>query len=104
MPYLRPLRHGSSVTEYFLGCDPGLGHITGNCCNEPGKPCYEGEGDCDRDSHCAGDLVCGKDNCRRFNPASPATHDCCEKSRCTITAGCGTPYHDDVILDVWIKR
>ena len=35
-----------------------------DCCSlgEHGA-CAEGEGDCDSDSECAGDLVCGDDNC-----------------------------------------
>ena len=27
------------------------------------SPCEENEGDCDNDSHCNGDLKCGKNNC-----------------------------------------
>jgi len=38
-------------------CDGG-----DSCCTEE-FPCGEDEGDCDKDSDCAGDLVCGKDNC-----------------------------------------
>ena len=33
-----------------------------NCCSEE-CPCQEGEGDCDQDSHCLGDLVCGTGTC-----------------------------------------
>ena len=36
-----------------------------------------GEGDCDSDSDCAGDLVCGTDNCQDFDSAFSSTHDCC---------------------------
>ena len=40
------------------------------------SPCEENEGDCDNDSHCNGDLKCGKDNC----PANfHASADCCYK-------------------------
>ena len=36
--------------------------------------CGEGEGDCDRDSECAGSLVCGSNNC----PWGPGDgDDCC---------------------------
>ena len=36
--------------------------------------CGEGEGDCDRDSECAGSLVCGRNNC----PWGPGDgDDCC---------------------------
>ena len=38
-------------------------------------PCAINQGDCDKNSECQGDLVCGKDNC----PAPfPSTADCCE--------------------------
>ena len=34
------------------------------CCSEEGRGlCKIGDGDCDRDSDCEGDLVCGRDNC-----------------------------------------
>ena len=37
-----------------------------------------GEGDCDSDSQCAGDLVCGTDNCIVFDTAWPdSAFDCC---------------------------
>merc|ERR1719481_36439 len=57
------------------GCDGGS-----SCCKNGN--CHAGEGDCDRDSDCYGDLVCGKDNCKSggwwgdrssFQP----TDDCC---------------------------
>ena len=31
-------------------------------CNDPACPCDLGEGDCDRDSQCKGNLVCGRNN------------------------------------------
>ena len=34
----------------------------GGFCDDPACPCYAGEGDCDSDDQCAGDLVCGHDN------------------------------------------
>ena len=41
----------------------------------PQHPCGLGEGDCDEDRHCRGDLVCGEDNC----PASSIDYlDCCQ--------------------------
>ena len=33
-----------------------------NCCTSS-NPCGEGKGDCDNDSECQGNLVCGLDNC-----------------------------------------
>ena len=43
------------------------------CCNAT-APCGLGEGDCDKDADCAGDLVCGTDNCA----AGSSKMDCCE--------------------------
>merc|ERR1712223_1015832 len=62
-----------------------------NCCKSS-NPCSIGEGDCDKDSHCAGNLVCGKNNCKQFDNAwSDASFDCCEEanqgdSRCDASA------------------
>ena len=45
-----------------------------DCCGH--IRCEEGEGHCKNDDQCAGDLVCGKDNC----PAPFYSHqDCCMK-------------------------
>ena len=48
-----------------------------SCCN-PSNQCYEGEGDCDKNSDCAGDLVCGKNNCG--DAWSNKAYDCCTKA------------------------
>ena len=51
-----------------------------SCCAHD-NPCYEGGGDCDRDSDCIGSLKCGNNNCRNefssdgSNWSSAA--DCC---------------------------
>jgi hypothetical protein len=48
----------------------------GECCSVA-APCAINEGDCDRDSECQGNLVCGSNNC----PAPfPKGADCCESS------------------------
>ena len=44
-------------------------------CEENGRICQEGEGDCDLDSHCEGSLRCGTDNCGK--PGWPSGADCC---------------------------
>jgi len=44
------------------------------CCSEE-RPCGVGEGDCDNDNECEGELTCGRNNCADF-PSSRA--DCCE--------------------------
>ena len=52
-------------------CDPALDDLS--CCTDDSQ-CGLGEGDCDSDSHCAGDLTCGTDNCA----AGASYMDCCE--------------------------
>ena len=54
-------------------CDPAFND--GSCCTSD-SPCGLGEGDCDSDSDCAGDLTCGNDNC---DPTYGAESwlDCC---------------------------
>ena len=37
----------------------------------------EGEGDCDSNSDCVGDLLCGSNNCDPENPVLSPTDDCC---------------------------
>ena len=39
--------------------------------------CGVGEGDCDSDAQCEGDLVCGTDNCQDFDSSLPHAMDCC---------------------------
>merc|ERR1711983_167503 len=61
-----------------------VGSTDWNCCSD-GNPCNKGEGDCDKDSHCAAGLKCGKDNCKDFNPAAHSTADCCyEAASCAV--------------------
>ena len=51
-----------------------------DCCNRTNK-CGVGEGDCDSDDDCKGNLVCGADNCRgsTFDP----NDDCCSPEATT---------------------
>jgi len=57
-------------------CDGGVGKDA--CCSSDNK-CGLGEGDCDGNADCQGDLVCreGLNNCRLFNPNAKADADCC---------------------------
>ena len=56
-------------------CDGGLRNETRECCSVS-SPCKEGQGDCDTDEECRGDLVCGRNNCgNKFDWKSA---DCCE--------------------------
>merc|ERR1712032_108828 len=67
-----------------MGTDNGLcGAGSDNGCANMGI----GDGDCDQDSDCAGDLRCGTDNCNYFRPSGgwpsssahswDTTDDCC---------------------------
>ena len=59
-----------------LACSGERG--TGECCTRE-SPCKVGGGDCDKDEDCAGDLVCGKNNCQDFNWLARSSYDCCIK-------------------------
>merc|ERR1711970_712759 len=50
----------------------------GKCCTD-GTPCKEGEGDCEVDNECTGDLVCGNNNCKDFASFFHEKDDCCIK-------------------------
>ena len=48
-----------------------------DCCTSS-EPCAIGEGGCNGDDECEGNLVCGTDNCIMFNTAwAESTYDCC---------------------------
>ena len=49
----------------------------GDSCCSVTSPCKEGEGDCDSNLHCEGDLLCGANNCDLNNPGFDTTDDCC---------------------------
>jgi len=52
-------------------------HGADNGCCTDDNPCGIGDGDCDYDSHCARDLVCGESNCKGFGEAD----DCCMQQK-----------------------
>ena len=50
------------------------------CCESEdpeGSKCTEGQGDCDSDDGCAGNLVCGSNNCRNYHRDASPYDDCC---------------------------
>ena len=52
-----------------------------NCCTSS-NPCGINQGDCDSDSECNGDLICGNDNCIDLWPSfGNANADCCIDGR-----------------------
>merc|ERR1711970_1344474 len=53
------------------------------CCTD-GTPCKEGEGDCEVDNECTGDLVCGNNNCKDFASFFHEKDDCCIKPESII--------------------
>ena len=52
--------------------------VDGGCCTKE-NPCSIGDGDCDNDDHCAGDLTCGKGNCMWGG-----NDDCCTGTKGTL--------------------
>ena len=62
-----------STARSGLGCDDGTGGY--DCCSASYK-CGEGEGDCDNDNECLGNLLCGTDNCDQSLGFGPS-YDCC---------------------------
>lgn len=73
-------REGCLPVEALMRCNPYQGNAVVDCCT-PDKPCAEGEGDCDTDDDCQGDLVCYHnmlldenlwwvDTCQRKQPKS----------------------------------
>jgi len=71
-------------------CD-GYDNFDRECCSTA-APCAINEGDCDKDSECQGNLICGKNNCPstvwdrstvQIVPSFfPSTADCCEGKNC----------------------
>merc|ERR1712106_288246 len=61
----------------------GRNYSGGKECCESEDPentkCTEGQGDCDSDAGCAGDLVCGRNNCRQYHSNASSKDDCCTK-------------------------
>merc|ERR1711920_544494 len=62
---------------YGKSCD-GYDDFDRECCSTA-APCAINEGDCDKDSECQGNLICGRNNCPSF---FPSTADCCEGKNC----------------------
>ena len=93
--------HSGSLTIYQTY--PSVGQ---DCClsaRDGSRLCQEKEGDCGRDSDCAGLLVCGKDNCiSQFNwpVGDPGLYDyeddCCTR-KCTPQTPCT---HGEVRVDI----
>ena len=77
---LLQIQHYYVTTILLVKCNPTDNPTDFNwgCCTEM-DPCYKGRGDCDKDSECVGDLVCGNNNCG--DGAHPEL-DCCVDKEC----------------------
>lgn len=62
-------------------CNPKTWSSYDKECCSVNEPCGYGEGDCDVDDECAGELVCGKNNCLRLGTTFKKGSDCCELPR-----------------------
>ena len=51
-----------------------------SCCTSE-TPCGFGDGDCDSDDQCAGDMVCGDNNCPKNGFEWNGGDDCCVKRK-----------------------
>merc|ERR1719317_208541 len=74
-------QHHLAAGQLLAGKNP-LGQLClgGDSCCTAANPCGLGEGDCDRDDQCSGDLTCGIDNCdRKSMPSFDSTDDCCQR-------------------------
>jgi len=76
----------NSMQTAGLNCVGSHG-VRSRCCTQD-KPCDIGGGDCDHDNQCLHGLVCGTNNCKYFDNATPSGEDCCEDrtSRCRGTS------------------
>jgi len=54
-----------------IGARDDLGYCTQS------RKCSVGQGDCDSNSDCAPGLICGRDNCQKFNSKALSWTDCC---------------------------
>ena len=66
-----------------INCADGSGGAS--CCSSSNQ-CVAGEGDCDYDSHCIGNLKCGQDNCDT-SLGFPGNYDCCYEPSCSDGSG-----------------
>ena len=71
-----------------------------SCCGpEWRRLCNEGEGDCDTDDQCSGNLECGTNNCAvKTGGYWDGEDDCCQR-RCSADRPCGQgkgeSHHDE---------
>ena len=78
--------------QHRLECNPENDDWT--CCSSS-NPCYHGEGDCDSDDECAGNLICGTNNCG----TGDSDMDCCTTNAGTTAAGGFLWVGDNSVVD-----
>ena len=78
------IRYILSLTESKSKCDGQLSEKESQECCSESNTCDIGEGDCDKDSECTGNLVCGTDNCYSIFGHGSKTLDCCEKGETLV--------------------
>ena len=80
--------HADLVDDSLTTTDKSLGAVCtgipwladipwGYWCCERNGPCKEGAGNCVNDTECAGQLLCGHNNCDLGNPGFHPSDDCC---------------------------
>eukprot|EP00121_Abeoforma_whisleri_P011094 Awhi_evm1s10234 len=86
---------GSTFDCCTRKCASDASSHSGSCCTTS-DPCKIGEGDCDDDNDCEGDLVCGFNNCEsEFNWGNDkSTWDCCTKKPWPFRYNPGIQYED----------
>ena len=68
-------RWGRFLSNLASGTSCHNGNGGKSCCSKSYK-CKEGEGDCDDDNDCLGNLICGNDNCNQ-KLGFGSDYDCC---------------------------
>ena len=77
MKFLFPIESSS-------GCDGKHKDRDGaNCCTIS-NICDIGEGHCNSDNECKGNLVCGTENCKSIFGHSPSDFNCCKEGKTDI--------------------
>ena len=75
-------------------------HTYNGCCTAD-TPCGKGDGDCDSDGQCQGELTCGNDNCSPETGFS-STYDCCAWNWSLTQHSSGMEYLFDKLPKKWI--
>ena len=80
--------YAAGVNVCLLGDCYAAGNGTVSFCSDA-CPCVEGEGDCDRNTHCAGELVCHSNRGAEFG--MPPGYDICAPAECQRGEAPGEP-------------